>query len=213
MIISPSLLAANFLNLEQDIKKVEDSNAKWLHLDVMDGLFVPNLTFGYDLISKIDNITDLFLDVHLMIVDPHRYIKEFKDAGADIITFHIEAYNNSDDIISCINLIKESGVKVGLAINPDTSIEMMLPFVSMLDMVLIMSVNPGFGGQKFNDVAISKVAKIRSIKNDIIIQVDGGISDQTAPLVVDAGANCLVAGSYLFNNDLKENVDLLLEKE
>ncbi len=209
--ISPSILAADFLNLEKDIKKAENSKATWLHLDVMDGVFVPNITFGYDLVSKIDKITDMFLDTHLMIVDPASYVQHFVDAGSDMITFHIESYNEQQKTMDCIDKIISNGIKVGLALKPNTPIEQLEPFIEKLDMVLIMSVEPGFGGQKFNDVCIEKIKTIRKSNPNIIIQVDGGIDDQTSKLVKDAGANCLVAGSYLFNNNLEENVEKLLQ--
>ncbi len=208
-IISPSILAADFLNLEQDIKKINDSNAQWIHLDVMDGLFVPNITFGYDLVSKIRPLTKLTLDVHLMIEDPIRYVEQFTISGADIITFHLEAYENSEEVLNCINKIKSFGVKVGLALNPGTDIENISEFIEQLDMILIMSVNPGFGGQSFNSNCIDKIKYIRKLNENILIQVDGGINNNTAKLVKDAGANVLVAGSYIFNNDINTAINNL----
>lgn len=209
-IISPSILAADFLNLQRDIDVISNSKAQWVHLDIMDGLFVPNITFGYDLVAKINTITDKFLDTHLMINDPIRYVDHFSKAGSDMITFHIEAYDDKLDIIKCIEKIKNNDIKVGLAINPGTDVKEISEFIDNIDMVLVMSVEPGFGGQKFNDVCLNKIQYLRSLNSDILIQVDGGIDDTTAPLVKAAGANVLVAGSYIFNNDIDDSINSLM---
>ncbi len=210
MIVAPSLLAANFLDLKTDIKRVEASNAKWLHLDVMDGNFVPNITFGYDLIKSIRGVTDLFLDTHLMIADPEFYLDKFIEAQPDLITIHFEAVEDYVVLEKLIKRISNAGIKSSVAINPDTPVEKLNPILEIVDMVLLMSVNPGFGGQKFNPNVLDKIKYVRSEFPNLIIQVDGGINEETSKLVKEAGANCLVAGSYLFNDELNERVDILL---
>lgn len=207
-IISPSILACDFLNLEDEIKRLNDTNAQWLHLDVMDGHFVPNLTFGYDLISRIRPLTTKVLDTHLMISNPLNYIEKYANAGSDYITFHIEI---EEDIAQVIHKIKACGKKAGLAIKPNTDIELILPYLDKIDLVLVMSVEPGFGGQQFINSTperINLLSQIREDKGyDYVINVDGGINDQTAPLCNES--DVLVSGSYLFKGDLQTNVDSL----
>ena len=207
-IISPSILACDFLNLEDEIKRLNDTNAQWLHLDVMDGHFVPNLTFGYDLISRIRTLTTKVLDTHLMISNPLNYIEKYADAGSDYITFHIEI---EEDIDQVIDKIKACGKKAGLAIKPNTDIELILPYLEKIDLVLVMSVEPGFGGQQFissTPERINLLSQIREEKGyNYVINVDGGINDQTAPLCNES--DVLVSGSYLFKGDLQTNIDSL----
>lgn len=194
--ISPSILTADFARLEQECKSLQKSGADWIHCDVMDGVFVPNLTFGMPILSSIRKCVVLPLDVHLMIVEPKRYVEQFAKAGADIITFHVEA---TDDVIGTIDLIKKCGKKVGLSVKPNTPVEALLPYKGMFDMVLVMSVEPGFGGQSFIDGSLQKIAKARQLFPDVLIEVDGGVNLSNCAQVVQAGADVLVAGSAVFN--------------
>ena len=199
MIVSPSLLASDFSDLRGEVARMEKAGADWLHIDVMDGHFVPNLTLGAPVIRCLRGKTSLVFDVHLMISDPLRYIDDFADAGADIITFHLES---ESDCIKTIQKIKSRGLKAGLSIKPKTGVEKLRPFLPLVDMALIMTVEPGFGGQSFMADMLPKVSAVRDdcrqMGKNILIQVDGGITDQTAPLTAKAGANVLVAGSYVF---------------
>lgn len=199
--IAPSLLAADFANLEKEIEKVRQAGAHFLHLDVMDGAFVPNISFGPPVIASIRKKTKLFFDVHLMIKNPQRYIESFVRAGADCITIHYESTSRPKD---AIQKIKDYDMKAGIAISPRTPAEAVLPYLNMVDMVLIMTVEPGFGGQEMIPEMLEKVRIIRKYVNDnkldVDIEVDGGINDKNAILAVEAGANVLVAGSAIFNS-------------
>ena len=200
-IISPSILASNMLELGKEIKKIEDSGAKYVHIDIMDGVFVPNISFGMPVISAVRSCTDLVLDVHAMIVEPDRYIDDFIKCGADIITFHYEALDN-DRIAKAIEKIKSYGKKVGISIKPKTEAEVLYPFINDIDMVLIMTVEPGFGGQKFMFDTMEKVKRVReyalSVNKELDIQVDGGVNDDTIKAASDAGANVYVLGTGFF---------------
>ena len=213
MKIAPSILSADFANLEKDVKMVEEFGADYIHIDVMYGQFVPNITFGPNVVKALRPVTKLTLDVHLMIVDPERYIEEFANAGADIIGVHVEATNH---IHRALQMIKAKGVKAEVALNPGTSVLAIVPVLDMVDQVLVMTVNPGFGGQSFIESTLDKIrqiAHLRAANNlDFDIQVDGGIVPETAKLCKEAGADVFVAGSYIYNaTDVKASIDALKE--
>lgn len=200
IIISPSILSADFANLERDIKKVEDAGADWIHIDVMDGHFVPNITIGVPVVESIKKVTALPLDVHLMIENPQNYIEAFVNAGADILTFHYEAVKK-EDIKNVISKIKSYGIKVGMSIKPKTSPQDIIEYLPLLDMVLVMTVEPGFGGQKFLEGCAEKLSVLRQFAaSNLILQVDGGINAQTGRVCTSLGANSLVAGSYIYKS-------------
>ena len=212
-IISPSILSADFSKLGEDVKRVSESGAEWIHIDVMDGNFVPNISFGMPIIKAIRDKSDKLFDVHLMINEPGRFIDDFISAGADLITIHYESEKHID---RTIQYIKSKGIKVGLALNPGTSTSLIKDLIQELDMVLIMSVNPGFGGQKFIPYAINKIKEIKEFSRlynkNLLIQVDGGIDANNIKEVVEAGANVIVAGSAVFkNNNIEENIKNLKE--
>ena len=210
VIIAPSLLAADFSRLTEEVKAIENTNAKWLHLDVMDGNFVPNISFGADIIKAIRKDTNLYFDAHLMIEKPEWYIDAIANAGVQSISVHVESTNHLD---RALQLIKAKGIKAGVAINPATDIAFLDNIYEKLDLILVMTVNPGFGGQKFLNQMLEKIRKIRNKFPDIDIQVDGGINDETAKLVIEAGANILVAGSYVFSGNYSKKVNSLLNGE
>lgn len=200
--IAPSLLSANFACLKQEIDKIEA--AEWIHYDVMDGHFVPNISFGYSILKDISKVTDKYLDVHLMINDPFKYVDNFIASNASLIVFHYEAVEKNE-IDKLIKHIKNNNVDVGIAIKPDTCQDVLKPFLSQLDLVLVMSVEPGFGGQTFNHSAIEKISKLAKLREEnnyhYLIEVDGGINESTAKLCRQTGVDVLVAGSYVFNSD------------
>ena len=201
IIISPSILSADFANLERDIKRVEDNGADWIHVDVMDGHFVPNITIGVPVVKSLKNFSKLPLDVHLMIENPDKYIESFAKAGADILTFHYEAVNKNE-IIELINKIKSFGLKAGISIKPKTVPDVIIPYINFVDMVLVMTVEPGFGGQLFMNDCAKKIKFIKQkAPESLIIQVDGGINSLTGKICKDLGANSLVAGSYIYGAD------------
>ena len=205
--IAPSLLAADFSKLREEVEAINKTEAKWLHLDVMDGNFVPNISFGADIIKSIKPYTDLYFDAHLMVEKPEWYIETVAKAGVDSITIHVEATNH---LHRALQMIKSLGIKAGVALNPATDIEVLDNVIDLIDLVLVMTVNPGFGGQKFIDNTLQKIKRIRKKYPHIDIQVDGGINNETAKLVKEAGANILVAGSYVFKGDYNEKVNSLL---
>ena len=198
-IVSPSMLSADFGHLERDTKMIDRSAAEWVHIDVMDGVFVPNISFGFPVLKAITSATEKFMDVHLMIVEPEKYVERFADAGADLVTFHIEA---TDKVEECIDLLRAKGVKVGVSIKPKTPIEALEPILDRIDLVLVMSVEPGFGGQSFIEGSTEKVAALRQMIDqrglDVMIEIDGGVSRHNARELYEAGCDALVAGSAVF---------------
>ena len=213
--IAPSLLAADFANLESEISGIENGGAEILHLDIMDGHFVPNLTMGPPLIKSLRSKSDLIFDTHLMLTDPIDYIESFKTSGADHITFHVECRNNIDDVI---NLIRKNSMTVGLSVKPGTPYEAILPYLDKIDLILVMTVEPGFGGQSFME---NMMPKVKAYRNEVIktgkkihIQVDGGIDNSTISIAKNAGANVMVAGTSVFRSpsSVKSAISELLKK-
>lgn len=213
VIIAPSILSADFANLEKDIKRIEEAGANWVHVDVMDGHFVPNITIGAPVVKSLRKVTKMPLDVHLMIEHPDKYIKDFVDAGSDIITVHYEACQ--DNLKDILEQIRVYGIKAGVSVKPKTPVSVLEKFITDIDLILIMTVEPGFGGQGFMHECLQKISEAKELLNHYElskthIEVDGGINAQTAKLAVHAGANALVAGNYVYKSpDIKEAVDSL----
>ena len=207
VIVSPSLLSADFLHLSKDIEMVNRSQADWFHLDIMDGVFVPNISYGLPVVSQIKKMATKPLDVHLMIVQPERYVEAFHKAGADILTVHYEACTH---LHRTIQQIKAQGMKAGVSLNPHTPVSLLEDVIEDIDVVLLMSVNPGFGGQKFIPESLDKVKEIRSLLDakglDTDIEIDGGVNAGNLASVLEAGANVIVAGSAIFSGDVADNV-------
>jgi len=200
-IIAPSVLSADFANLQKEIEMVNSSEADWIHVDIMDGVFVPNISIGFPVVKAIKKYATKILDVHLMIVNPERYIEEFKNAGAGILSVHIEASNH---LHRTIHAIKEAGMKAGVAVNPHTSVQLLKDVIKDIDVVCLMGVNPGFGGQKFIQNTFTKCTELKELitsqKSSCLIEIDGGVNDKTALQLLKCGADVLVAGNYVFSS-------------
>ena len=211
-VLSPSILAADFKVLGQEMKKTEENGAAYIHFDVMDGMFVPSISFGMPVLASINDATEQFMDAHLMVQEPIRYVEAFQKAGADYVTVHLEA---CEDVKTTLDKIHACGMKAGLAVNPETDVKELVPYLEDVEMILIMSVHPGFGGQKFIPESLDKIREVRAMLNEknleTYIQVDGGIYVENVREVLDAGANVIVAGSAVFRGDAGENTAKFME--
>ena len=211
-VLSPSILAADFKVLGQEMKKTEENGAAYIHFDVMDGMFVPSISFGMPVLASIHDATEQFMDAHLMVQEPIRYVEAFQKAGADYVTVHLEA---CEDVKTTLDKIHACGMKAGLAVNPETDVKELVPYLEDVEMILIMSVHPGFGGQKFIPESLDKIREVRAMLNEKNLetdnQVDGGIYVENVREVLDAGANVIVAGSAVFRGDAGENTAKFME--
>ena len=211
-VLSPSILAADFKVLGQEMKKTEENGAAYIHFDVMDGMFVPSISFGMPVLASIHDATEQFMDVHLMVQEPIRYVEAFQKAGADYVTVHLEA---CEDVKTTLDKIHACGMKAGLAVNPETDVKELVPYLEDVEMILIMSVHPGFGGQKFIPESLDKIREVRAMLNEknleTDIQADGGIYVENVREVLDAGANVIVAGAAVFRGDAGENTAKFME--
>ena len=211
-VLSPSILAADFKVLGQEMKKTEENGAAYIHFDVMDGMFVPSISFGMPVLASIHDATEQFMDAHLMVQEPIRYVEAFQKAGADYVTVHLEA---CEDVKTTLDKIHACGMKAGLAVNPETDVKELVPYLEDVEMILIMSVHPGFGGQEFIPESLDKIREVRAMLNEknleTDIQVDGGIYVENVREVLDAGANVIVAGSAVFRGDAGENTAKFME--
>ena len=211
-VLSPSILAADFKVLGQEMKKTEENGAAYIHFDVMDGMFVPSISFGMPVLASIHDATEQFMDAHLMVQEPIRYVEAFQKAGADYVTVHLEA---CEDVKTTLDKIHACGMKAGLAVNPETDVKELVPYLEDVEMILIMSVHPGFGGQTFIPESLDKIREVRAMLNEknleTDIQVDGGIYVENVREVLDAGANVIVAGSAVFRGDAGENTAKFME--
>lgn len=212
-ILSPSILAADFWQLGRQIEQVQQSGAQYLHIDVMDGIFVPSISFGMPVITSLRKQTDIFFDVHIMIQEPERYAAQFVACGADMVTFHLEA---TKQIQETIDTIRQAGAKVGISIKPGTPVEAVLPWLERVDMVLVMTVEPGFGGQKYMDICTEKIRQVRSAITEkrlaVDVEIDGGVTLENISIPLEAGANVIVAGSAVFQGDITANIQALMEQ-
>ena len=211
-ILSPSLLSADFWKLGEEIQTAYEAGAEYMHIDVMDGIFVPSISYGMPVIKSIRKNTDVFFDVHIMITEPERYAAEFVDCGADMVTFHVEA---TEKVQETIDSIRNKGAKVGISVKPGTPVSAIEPWLDQVDMVLVMTVEPGFGGQKYIDYCTAKVVEVRKMITEkglnVDVQVDGGINLENVQTVLDAGANVIVAGSSVFKDSIADNVKKFME--